>query len=236
LLSLYLASRPGTHREKVERALVVVCEKHPDVTSRADVLMAILEKRAGGLSGQTLIDVLPLLGKVGNKRVAEIIQPLINGEDIPLQQAAIRALCNWPDATYMDDLWKIATNNPSKQYQQWALRAFIRVATLKSERPEAETLALLRKAMDIAVEDADRQWCLSRTATLRTMESVEWAASFLNDAVLSQTACNVLVELAHHRFLREPNKAKFEPILLKVEQTTTDKEIAERAKKSRLGM
>jgi len=54
--------------------------------------------------------------------------------------------------------------------------------------------------------------------------------------VLAQTACTVIVELAHHRFLREPNKAKFEPILLKVERTATDKDVAERAKKSRLGM
>jgi len=46
----------------------------------------------------------------------------------------------------------------------------------------------------------------------------------------------VIVELAHHRFLRESNKARFESILLKVEQTAQDKDIAERANKSRLGM
>jgi len=232
LLNLYLSSSPGAPRERVERALVVVCEKMPDAQARADKLIAILEKREGGLSGQLLLDVLPLLGRVGNPRVAAILRPLLD-ENNP---AAIRALCNWPDATYLDDLWKIATDNPSEQYRRWALRAFIRVATLRSDRPESETLDLLRKAMDIADAPPDRQWCLSRASAVRTIESADWAASFLDDPILSQTACQVIVELAHHRFLREPNKAKFDPILLKVEQTAKDREIAEQAKKSRLGM
>jgi len=46
----------------------------------------------------------------------------------------------------------------------------------------------------------------------------------------------VIVELAHHRFLRQPNKAHFEPILRKVEATAKDKSIAELAEKARLGM
>jgi len=236
LLELYFACRPATKREKVERAIVVVCEKEPDPVVRADKLMAILERRNGGLSEQVLIDALPLLGKVGNPRVAEMIQPLLHGQDPVLQQAAIRALCNWPNADFLDDLWKIASEHPSTQYRQWALRAFIRVATLKSDRPESETLAMLKNAMSIAVNASDRQWCLSRAATIRTMESADWAASFLDDPVLSQTACTVIVELAHHRFLREPNKAGFEPVLLKVEQTAKDKDIVDRARKSRLGM
>ena len=236
LLALHRESRPGTHRENVERAIVVVCEKLPDASERADKLLAILDKQDGGFTVQVLIDVLPLLGKVGNKRVAEMIRPLLEAGEPALQRAAIRALCNWPNADYLDDLWKIASEHPSGQYRRWALRAYIRVATLKSDRPEIETLAMLQKSMAVANDAADRQWCLSRAATVRTMESADWAASFLNDPVLSQTACTVIVELAHHRFLREPNKARFEPILLKVEQTAQDKDIVERAKKSRLGM
>jgi len=241
LLDLYLSSPPGAKRERIERALVVVCEKNPDVSARADQLLVILEKRDGGLSGQLLIDTLPLLGRVGNKRVADMIRPLLNSSDeapqqLALQRSAIRALCNWHNAEFLDDIWTIASEHSSAEFRQWALRAFIRVVTLRSDRPEGETLAMLKRAMSIAKDDADRQWCLSRAATIRTMETVDWAASFLDDSVLSQTACVVIVELAHHRFLREPNKTTFDPILLKVEQTAKDKEIVERAKKSRLGM
>jgi hypothetical protein len=60
--------------------------------------------------------------------------------------------------------------------------------------------------------------------------------TYLDDSNLAQTACEVIVKLAHHRFLRQPNKAHFEPILKKVEATVRDKSIAELAEKARLGM
>lgn len=236
LLDLYLRSRPGRHRDRVERAVVVVCEKHDDAKVRANLLLDILAKRSGGLSDDVLETTLPLLGKVGNARVAELLFPLIENGKPKLKLAAVRALCNWPNSDYLNELWNIATKNTNNEYRQWALRAYIRVATLKSDRSESETLEMLKKAMQIARSNADKQFCLSRCSAVRTLDSVEWAASFLDDAVLSQTACLAIVELAHHRFLREPNKAKFEPILLQVEKTAKDKDVAQRAQKSRLGM
>lgn len=236
MLRLYLDSRSGVHRERVERAVVTVCEKMSDADARGDKLLEALGKRDGGLSDALLVRTLPLLGKLGNARVAELVRGKIDSNDPALQQSAVRAFCNWPNADYCAELWKIASENPSPQYRQWALRAFVRVVTLKSDRPAGETLAMLQQAMQAARADADKQWTLSRATSVRTLASAEWAASYLDDSALSQTACTVLVELAHHRFLREPNKAKFEPLLLKVERIAKDKNIAERAKKSRLGM
>ena len=67
-------------------------------------------------------------------------------------------------------------------------------------------------------------------------ETVDWIAGYLDDPELAQTACKTIVELAHHRFLRQPNKAHFEPILRKVEATAKDKSVARLAEKARLGM
>lgn len=236
MIELYFLSRPGAHREQVERAIVVISERDSDENRRGDRILKHLEKRKDGLSEDVLITVLPLLGKLGNKKIAEIVLPMTRSDNPAARRAAVRALCNWPNAGYLEDLWKIATEDASPQYRQWALRAYVRVATLKSERPESETLAMLQKAIKAAVTDSDKQWCLSRAVAIRTMPSVEWAASYLDDPVLAQTACSVLADLGHHRFLREPNKDKFDPILLKVERTARDKDIVEHVKKSRLGM
>lgn len=236
LLNLYLACRPGAHRDNVERAIVIVSEKNPDPTTRADLLLKHLRDEDGNIPDSFLVAALPLLGKVGNPQVAEILFPLLASDRPDLQRAAVRALCNWPDATYHEKLWTFATSNPSRQYAQWALRAYIRVVTLKSERPDSETLAMLQEAMKIANRLPDRQWCLSRATVIRTMESVEWVAGYLDDPDLAQTACDVLAKLAHHRFLREPNMERFEPILIKVEKTAKDAGVIESVRKSRLGM
>jgi hypothetical protein len=90
--------------------------------------------------------------------------------------------------------------------------------------------------MNLADNNENKNLALSRAAAIRTLETVDWAAGYLDDPALAQTACRVIVELAHHRFLRQPNKAHFEPILRKVEATAKDKSIAELAEKARLGM
>ena len=236
MLKLYLSSRPGIHREHVERAIVVICEKIPDPDARANLLLEFLKNENGEWTPTILVTVFPLLGKLGNREIAEMVLPLVESDQPDLQRSAIRALCNWPNADYQDVLWNIAQKSPASEYARWALRAYVRVVTLKSDRPEAETLAMLQKAMQAANLDADKQWCLSRCSAIRTMASVEWAAGYLDDPALAQTACGVLAELAHHRFLREPNKERFVPILLQVEKTATDANTVERVKKSRLGM
>ena len=95
---------------------------------------------------------------------------------------------------------------------------------------------MLKKAMRLADSSDNKNLALSRASSVRTLETVDWAAGYLDDPNLAQTACRVIVELAHHRFLRQPNKAHFEPILRKVEATANDKALVERAEKARLGM
>jgi hypothetical protein len=97
-------------------------------------------------------------------------------------------------------------------------------------------LAMLQRAMKVARSPEDKQWVLSRASTVRTLETLAWVAPFLDDAELSQAACQAIVELAHHRFLRHPNRDRFGPLLDKVARLSKDPAVAERAKKHRLGL
>lgn len=237
LVDLYFSSRPGAHREQVERAIVIVSERDADADRRGDRVLNYLEKQPGGLSPADRTTVLPLLAKLGNKRIAEsMVFPLLQSDKPELRRLGVRALCNWPNADYHEELWNIATKDAAPQFRQWALRAYVRVVTLKSDRPEEETLDMLKKAMNAAENDADKKWCLSRAVTVRIMPAVEWAASYLDDPALAQTACSVLSGLGRHRFLREPNKERFNPILEKVARIARDQSVIEGAQRSLLGM
>ena len=91
---------------------------------------------------------------------------------------------------------------------------------------------MLKNAMKLADGSDNKKLALSRAASVRTLATVDWVAGYLDDPDLAQTACRAIVELAHHRFLRQPNKAHFEPILRKVEATAKDKSIARACRKS----
>ena len=75
---------------------------------------------------------------------------------------------------------------------------------------------------------------IERAATIRTLDTVNWIARYLDDPELAQTACRAIVELAHHRFLRHPNMDQFGPILEKVGRISKDPTVIERAKRYQL--
>ena len=68
------------------------------------------------------------------------------------------------------------------------------------------------------------------------METVRWIASHLDDEELRETACGSIVELAHHRFLRQPNIDEIRPILNEVARISEVQETVDRAKRYQLGL
>jgi hypothetical protein len=219
------------NREEVERVIVHVCDK-AKAADRIKPVSAALAK----VDASELPKYLPLLGRFGGEETTKTINASLESKDPAIKNAAMRALCNWPNVEVADRLWTIAETDANKEFRSWALRAYVRVVTLKSDRPEDQTLAMLQKAMKQADLPEDRQWVLLRASTVRTMEAVTWIAQYLEDPQLNQAACRAIVDLAHHRFLRHPNMAKFDPLLEKVSQISKDPTVVERAKKYRLGL
>lgn len=221
----------GKHRDEVERTIFLVCQKLPDAANRDKPVLAILAKG----DASEMPKCLPLLGRFGGPRVRELIEKSLADNSPEIKELGFIGLCNWPNAEVAEQLWTIATGG-DKALQQQALRAYVRVVTVKSDRPPADTLAMLQKAMKEAKTVEDQQWVLHRAAAVRILETVEWLAGYLDDPNLNQTACQSIVELAHHRFLRHPNMNRFGPILEKVARTSKDASVVSRANKYRLGL
>ena len=232
LVGLLRKVAPGRHRDEVEKTIMLVCDKLPAGADRAGPVLAALAKVPEAESPK----YLPLLGRLGGAKAFQLVEASLGQADPEVKQAAVRALCNWPDATVAGKLWELASGADDPGSRRSALRAYVRVVTLKSDRPEAETLGMLQQAMKQAQNAEDKQLVLVRASTVRTIETVAWVAGYLDDPELAQAACESIVELAHHRFLRQPNMDRFGPLLEKVSRISRDPAIAERAKKYRLGL
>ena len=182
-----------------------------------------------------LVEVFPLLGRMGGESTLEKINAGLKNPDVKVRAAVFKALCAWPNDSVADKLWSYA-GNANQAVQKQALRAYIRVITLKSDRDSDETLSLLKKAFDAARNDDDRNLAITRASEIRTLASVQWLETFLDIPALNQAACASIAKMAHHRDLREPNKAYFTTVLEKVEATAKDAGVVEAAKKARMGM
>jgi hypothetical protein len=231
LFSLHTKTEPGKHREAVDRAILIVCSKKSDSDwgKTLDPYYDAKEKA-------DLARLLPLLGRLGGKTTKGLIDKSLGSDDPAIQTAALRGLCNWPDATIAEQLGQLAKSLPSEKQHRWALRAYIRLIPLDTNRAPQQTLDMFKNAMQLATVDADRCYVIKRCANLRTIAALEWIASFTDQPAIEQAAYGSIVELAHHKFLRDPNRQIFAPLLKKVAEKSKDANLKNRASRYLLGL
>ena len=230
MLKGLLKAAPGSEREAAEKAVMIVCDRNKDAARRAEPLLAALAQ----LSEDDQTALLPTLGRVGGPSALKVVEAAIADRNPNRHEAGIRALCNWPDASAAPKLQELAQCGDAGQ-RMVALRALIRVAALRDKRSDAERLNLLKKTMTMATRDEERKLVIKRARAVRTIESLRFAVPYLNQPAFAQDACGTVVELAHHRELREPNKAEFDKALDVVIRIGKDPGVVDRAKRDKKG-
>jgi HEAT repeat protein len=231
LVALELEATTGRQREAVERVISQTCGRIADPARRADPLLPIY----AALGEQDKLTLLPTLGRLGGPAVLKIVETAIADADPRQRDAGLRALCNWPDGSVAARLLGLSKTAAEPGQRRMALAAVIRVAPLPDRRPPAEKLRMLKSAMELATCDEDRKLILNRASAIRTMSTLDYVASYLDNPRLAQQACATIVELAHHRELREPHKAQFDRLLDRVIGVSQDAVVVERAKRYKLG-
>lgn len=226
-----LAAEMGREREAAEKAVMFVCSRISDPRQQAAPLLAAME----ALQEADRTAVLPTLGRVGGPAALKIVKAAFADSNPSRHEAGLRALCNWPDASIAPELMKHLQTNAHPADRTAALRALIRVAPLPDGRSDDEKLDLLKKALALCTRDSERNLTLQRAAAIRTIETLRFLAPYLDQPACAQQACQAVVELAHHRDLREPNKAEFDRALDKVIQTSQDATVVDRANRYKKG-
>jgi hypothetical protein len=149
-----------------------------------------------------------------------------------MHDAAVVALCNWPDASANEDLLALAEKGKDGEKLR-ALQALIRVNTVLIDRTPEERLAalgMMKKAMELATRDQERRAILEGLGNIRHIDTLHYILPYLDQPALAQAACKGIVDLAHSKMLREPNKAEFVKVLDRVIAMSKDKNLVERAK------
>lgn len=222
-----LAAQPGRERDAAEKAVMQVCGRIKDPQEQAVPLLAVLHT----LDEADQIALLPALGRIGGNAAREIVQSAIDAPDPTRREAGLRALCNWPNASVASELIQRVQKEEDSGNRITALRALIRVAPLPDGRSDSEKLELLQKAMSLCTRDTERNLVLQRAQAIRCPETLHFLMEYLDQPAYSQQVCQSVVELAHHRQLRESNKAEFTQALGKVIEISQDTTVIDRAKR-----
>ena len=227
-----LKAAPGDERTAAEQAIITICTRGP---ARDEARNALLETyRKLGEADRPLL--LPCLASAGGSGALEVIEGLVTDGDAGRRKLGQAALAKWPDGAQANRVVELFSQATDPEERELLLAAVIKLGPLATGgRSDADRLETLQKAMQLCQRDEDRQKVLSRADAIRTIESLRFLIPYLETPALAEAASLSVVELAHHRNLREPNKEEFARALDTVISVSKDPELVERAQRYKNG-
>lgn len=226
-----LKSEAGKEREAAEKQIMFVCQRIANGDDRAVPLLAAIEP----LEADEKLVLLSTLGRVGGANALAVVEEKISSNNPKEHELGIRALCNWPDASIGNRLLELIERETRPELDAMLLSALIRVAPLPDSRTPVERLELLKTAMKLCTKDNERNLILKRAPAIRAVETLRFVLTFFDEPGLAVQAHEAVVELAHHRNLREPNQAEFTAALDKVLAASKNEIVLERAQRYKNG-
>ncbi len=222
-----LKAAAGSERAAAEKAVMFVCQRSEDDENRAAPVLAAMES----LTPTQRREMYSTVGRIGGAAARTVVERAIADTDQAVRDAGIQALCNWPDSSVESRLLQLARTAKTPQHRKMALRALIRVAPLADERDDQHRLDVLRTAHVMCESSAEKRFVLQRASAIRTVDSLRFLTPFIDQPEFRENACEAIVELAHHRDLREPNKPEFDKVLDKILSVSTDATTRDRAQR-----
>jgi hypothetical protein len=148
-----------------------------------------------GSSPAGRVALLGVLAKTGTAKALVAARGALKDADPAVQEAALRALADWPDAAPAADLLAIAKADEKATRQVIALRGYVRLTGLATG-PAAGKVAMYKEAMAAARRPDDKKMVLAAMADSPSMATLEMARSCLADASLKAEAAAALVKIA----------------------------------------
>ncbi len=225
LIDLLLNVQGEAERREAENAIAAVARRIDDSSRQTEAVLAVLPEVKDVKSRCSLLSVL---GRIGNDNSLSVLIAALKDEDVKVQDAAIRALSDWPNPTPINELLKIAQDSDNKMHRILALRGFIRLIELDSSRPAKETISMYRQAMSLAPDAPLKRRVLSGLANVKSFGALEVAAEYLEDKTLQQEAEFAVVKIADATG-GEEHSEQIKTILQKIIQTTKSDSVSEKA-------
>jgi len=127
LIALAVKPADETAGAAAERSIVQVSRKITDETARADAVLEAL-KNVGSLSATC--SLLRVLGGIGNAKAFAVVNPALKAKNAEVQDAAVRALADWPDSRALDALLGVIKTTDNNKHSVFAMRGCVRILTL----------------------------------------------------------------------------------------------------------
>lgn len=192
LVDLLREAKTGNERRAAESAVLAVCRRIEDTEGRAEPLLSALE----GAGPPSRSSLLGLLSRLGGGKALDVVRNSLEDENEEVRDAAIRALCDWPDAQPRQLLLDLAKAAPKETHRILALRGYVRMVGLAESLSAREALGMYESAMETARRPDGKKLVLAGVARVVDPEALKYAQGYLEDEEFKAEAEAACVRVA----------------------------------------
>ncbi|MFW6163570.1 MAG: HEAT repeat domain-containing protein [Planctomycetota bacterium] len=227
LVDMLLAVDSSSTRRRVEKALAKTVGRVEKPEAAAAPLLAALPKA----KGKAKASLITVLGKTGSSKALDALRRAVQDAEGDVQDAAVRALSQWPDPRPMAALLEIARGTESKVHRVLALRGFVAMAAMPGDRSAGETAELFGKALGLAERPQDKKMVLAALASVHHPDALALALSCVGEPALEAEAVAAALSIAKavRKTHRKQAAAAIDQIL-KTAKLLASKQAAENAR------
>lgn len=134
--------------------------------------------------------ILTIISQIGSPASLPAVRAALSSSDPGVARAAARALAEWPTAEPLDDLIALARNSADPAAKALALRGFVRLVQLPSDRPPTASVSLLAQALSASSRPEEKRLVLAALQRFHLPESLEAVRKLEADPEVAAEAKN----------------------------------------------
>lgn len=180
--ALLKAPTAGDRREAAQ-TLSALLKKSPPTS-----IKSVLSAYESNPSVESRTSLLEVLGQSSNAEALPVLRRSLTDSNPDVVRAAILALGSWSNTEPLPDLYTVAKEGKEPAHRVLALRGYIKLLSLPSQRPVSESARMLSDAMQLAKEPAEKRSLLSLLPSYPSQESLQLAEGLLRDDAVANEA------------------------------------------------
>jgi len=202
--ALLLKAPDDGSRNEAASALARIAGREADPEKPAGPIL----KALASADGPAKLSLLGVAGRVGGRKLLGAVRAAVKDKDPKVQDAAVRALADWPDAAAADDLLGVAKSAPNETLQVIAIRGFIRVVRMRSDRPAADSAKMLAAGLAAAKRPEEKKQALGALGEVRDILALQAVVPCMADNALKEEAARAAVRIGRDVWSKDLDAAK----------------------------
>ncbi len=184
LVNLLTAIEEERDRMEMASTIATVAGKIPQPIGRARSIMDVLPEVP---DARGLCALYRTLGKIGDDSTLHVLREALDDVDKDVQDAAVRALADWPTTTAQEDLLHIARTSTNPVHKILSLQSYIRMVEMDRYRLPERAVKSLQDVLDISRSE-EKKLILGMLPAFASREALGLAESLLQEKAVEAEA------------------------------------------------